>query len=391
MNPILRATQRLGGSAMSPEVGGRSKPLAAGCEDSCATGGVAEEVTTRGASTRKPGSLRKLFLRADRVVLATVAALAVLAALFPEQALDSFWFILWSLWGVAGFLLVSVLLAAYVRASAADQLTARVFAAGGVGVVVILAAAFGVLSPFCSCGVIPLVAALLAAGAPLAAVMAFWMSSPLMDPEMFLLTAGRLGVEFAFARLGAAFSVALLAGYATWLLQRRGMFVNPLKKEYISKVKSVDEPDDPRWAFWREPERRVLFVRQFCRTTLFLTKWLTLAFLLESLMIVYVPAETIGGLLGSGSWYSVPLAVLIGVPAYLNGYAAIPTVGGLMELGMSESAALAFMIAGGVTSIPAAVAVFALVKTRVFVWYLVLALAGSTLAGFGYSLIAALV
>ncbi len=259
------------------------------------------------------------------------------------------------------------------------------------GVVVVAAAAFGVLSPFCSCGVIPLVAALLAAGAPLAAVMAFWMASPLMDPEMFILTAGRLGTQFAFVRLGTAFSVALLAGYTTWLLQRRGVFENPLKTEYISKVKSGDEPDDPRWAFWRESERRALFVRQFRRTGFFLTKWLALAFVIESLMIAYVPAEAIGGLLGSENWYSVPLAVLAGVPAYLNGYAAIPTVGGLMDLGMSESAALAFMTAGGVTSIPAAVAVFALVKTRVFVWYLALALAGSTMAGFGYVLISALV
>lgn len=353
----------------------------------------AEESTAKCKSSRKVLGLLsflRLLARADRVVLATLVVLGVLAVLAPAQALESFWFTLQSLWGIAGFLLVSVLFAAYARASAADQLTAKVFAAGGVGVVVVAAAGFGVLSPFCSCGVIPLVAALLAAGAPLAAVMAFWMASPLMDPEMFLLTAGRLGTEFALARLVAAFSVALLAGYTTWALQRRGLFENPLKKEYISRVKSVNEPDDLRWAFWRDPERRNLFVRQFRQTALFLAKWLTLAFVLESLMVAYVPAEAIGELLGAGSWYSVPLAVLVGVPAYLNGYAAIPTVGGLMELGMSKSAGLAFMTAGGVTSIPAAMAVFALVHKRVFVWYLALALASSALAGFGYALVFAL-
>lgn len=354
-----------------------------GCGSGSAGGCDSQGVEKDASSFKVVGLLRRV-RRADRVVLTTIALFAALVVLVPAQALESLWFTVVSLWGIAGFLLISVLFAAYARASAADQLTAKVFAAGGVGVVVVAAAAFGVLAPFCSCGVIPIVAALLAAGAPLAAVMAFWMSSPLMDPEMFILTAARLGTEFALSRLVAAFSVALLAGYATWALQRRGLFENPLKKEYIGKVKSVDDPDELRWAFWRDPARRALFVRQFRQTGLFLAKWLALAFVLESLMVAYVPVEAVGSLLGSGSWYSVPLAVLVGVPTYLNGYAAIPTVGGLMELGMSEAAALAFMTAGGVTSIPAAMAVFALVQGRVFAWYLALALAGSMLVGFGY-------
>lgn len=329
----------------------------------------------------------RLSVRLDRVVLVTAAIFLGLAVLVPDQALESFLFALQSLWGIAGFLLVSVAFAAYARASAADGLTARVFAAGGVAVVVVVASAFGVLSPFCSCGVIPIVAALLGAGAPLAAVMAFWMSSPLMDPEMFVLTAAELGTRFAAARLVAAFGMGLFAGYATWALQRRGLFGNPLKKEPTCRVKSVNDPDRVVWAFWREPERRATFARQFRQSGLFLAKWLALAFVLESLMVAYVPAEAVGGLLGSGSLFSVPLAVLIGVPAYLNGYAAIPTVGGLMDLGMTPGAALAFMTAGGVTSIPAALAVSATVRWRVFFWYLALALAGSTAAGLSYLLI----
>lgn len=246
------------------------------------------------------------------------------------------------------------------------------------------AATFGVLAPFCSCGVIPVVAALLAAGAPLSAVMAFWASSPLMDPEMFLLTAGSLGMDFALARLGAAFGIALLAGYATWAVQRRGLFDSPLKQAYSGGAKSVSDPEELRWSFWREPARRALFAKQFERTGLFLLKWLALAFVLESLMIAYLPAEAVGSLLTASTPYSVPLAVLAGVPAYLNGYAAIPTVGGMMELGMSGGAALAFVTAGGMTSVPAALAVYALVRGRVFVWYLALALVGSVLAGFAY-------
>lgn len=163
---------------------------------------------------------------------------------------------------------------------------------------------------------------------------------------MFLLTAGSLGMDFALARLGAAFGIALLAGSATWAVQRRGPFDSPLKRAYSGGAKSVSDPEELRWSFWREPARRTLFAKQFERTGLFLPKWLALAFVLESLMIAYLPAEAVGSLLGANNPYSVPLAVLAGVPAYLNGYAAIPTVGGMMELGMSGGAALAFVTAG---------------------------------------------
>ncbi len=114
---VTRGTE---GSEMSPKAGSDSKSQTARCEDSCATGGVAKDAGVMNNSSRKPGSLRKLFARADRVVLATLAVFAVLAAFVPVQAVDSLWFTLRSLWGIAGFLLVSLLFAAYARASAAD-------------------------------------------------------------------------------------------------------------------------------------------------------------------------------------------------------------------------------------------------------------------------------
>ena len=117
---------------------------------------------------------------------------------------------------------------------------------------------------------------------------------------------------------------------------------------------------------------------------MFLFKWLALAFLLESLMVAYVPAEAIAQYLGGDSLWAIPLAVIVGVPAYLNGYAAIPTVSALVDMGMAPGAGLAFMVAGGVTSIPAAMAVFALVRRPVFLWYLALGLSGSLAVGMTY-------
>lgn len=77
---------------------------------------------------------------------------------------------------------------------------------------VAIAAALGVVSPFCSCGVIPIISGFLAAGSPIAPVFAFWIASPLMDPEIFVITWGELGISMAVARLVAAFCMGITAG-----------------------------------------------------------------------------------------------------------------------------------------------------------------------------------
>ncbi|MFW5835301.1 MAG: permease, partial [Pseudomonadota bacterium] len=121
-------------------------------------------------------------VRPDPVWLALAAAFALLALLVPSQAPQSLGFTLQSLVSIAPFLGASILIAAYAKASRADALIARAFS-GRMAVMIVAAALTGAFSPFCSCGVIPLIAALLAMGVPLAPVMAFWLASPLMDPS----------------------------------------------------------------------------------------------------------------------------------------------------------------------------------------------------------------
>ena len=105
-------------------------------------------------------------------------------------------------------------------------------------------------------------------------------------------------------------------------------------------------------------------------------------------MLRYVPAELIADLLGGPGAWPVLLGALVGAPAYLNGYAAVPLVDALLAQGMAEGAAMSFVIAGGVSSIPAALAVWALVKPRVFAAYLGIALLGAVLAGFTWGAMA---
>lgn len=322
----------------------------------------------------------------DRAWLATVLILLGVAAAAPAQAGDSLVFTLQSLWQTAPYLMLSIAVAAWARASGADNLMARAFTGRPVRMI-LTAAAFGGLSPFCSCGVIPLIAALLGMGVPLAPVMAFWLASPVIDPSMFILTAGLLGTEFAIAKTLAAIGLGLAGGFATMWLVRVGRLNDPLRDGVGMggcAARPVHDPRPVNWAFWRESGRRARFGRETVATTLFLGKWLTLAFLLESLMLAWVPADLIVTALGGDGLLPVVSATLVGVPAYLNGYAALPLVSGLIEQGMVPGAGLAFLVAGGVTSIPAAIAVFALVRLRVFALYIAFALSGSLAAGLLY-------
>ncbi|ESR22550.1 permease [Lutibaculum baratangense] len=109
--------------------------------------------------------------------------------------------------------------------------------------------------------------------------------------------------------------------------------------------------------------------------------WLSIAFVGEFLLRRYVPEELVASLVGGDNPWAVPLAATVGAPIYLDGYAALPLIRGLVDSGMRPDAALAFLIAGGITSAWAAIPVYALVRTPTFVLYLLLAVGGSMLAG----------
>lgn len=132
----------------------------------------------------RPGAAFWKFMSSNSVWLTSAGILLLLAMFNTSQALESATFASAAILHVAPYLVLSIVLAAYANASGADNLIARAFTGAPV-VMILLGAVAGGLSPFCSCGVIPLIAALLAMGVPLSAVMAFWLASPIMDPSMF--------------------------------------------------------------------------------------------------------------------------------------------------------------------------------------------------------------
>jgi len=331
--------------------------------------------------------------RIDRVWL-TVALLPVAVALFdPAEALEMLRFAAGALAHTGMFIGFAVFSIGGLKATGMDAVLAKAFE-GREARMIVMAALLGGLSPFCSCEVIPFIAALLALGAPLSAVMAFWLASPLMDPAMFLITAGTLGLPFAVAKTVAAVGMGLLGGATVHAFADTALFADPLKPAASVGGGCGCRPSSPfkgrpHWRFWQEPERRAVFREAVVENALFLGKWLALAYMIEALMLAYVPAEAIAGVLGGPGLGPVFLGAALGAPAYLNGYAAVPLVQAVMAQGMSPGAAMSFVLAGGVSCIPAAIAVWALVRPRIFAAYLGIAFAGSVLAGLTWAALAA--
>lgn len=125
-----------------------------------------------------------LVRRIDRVVLSLVTLMVVLAIIDAQVAWRTLGYVTSELAHLGPWFTLSVFFAAAAKATGGDAIVARAFA-GREGRMIPLAAIVGGLTPFCSCGVIPLVAGLFGAGVPLAPVMAFWIASPLMDPTQF--------------------------------------------------------------------------------------------------------------------------------------------------------------------------------------------------------------
>ena len=137
------------------------------------------------------------------------------------------------------YLLVTIPLAVAVQMSGASKYIKRAFEARPL-TAILLATIVGAFSPFCSCGVIPVIASLLISGVPLAPVMSFWVASPSMDPEIFFLSVGMVGWELAVWRVAATLALSLGAGLITHMLMQNGWLGKEiLRTRKVANVQST--------------------------------------------------------------------------------------------------------------------------------------------------------
>jgi len=343
------------------------------------------------------------------------------------------------------YLVITIPIAVAVNMSGASKYIKRAFDAGPI-TAILLATLVGAFSPFCSCGVIPVIAALLIGGVPLPPVMAFWIASPSMDPEIFFLSVGTIGLNLAIWRLAGTLVLSLSAGYIThalmqagWIntdvlkrktelgapkkssrIKRMGIAVaSSLKNMFSMKPKILipaqaaacctggtanviqiqpsvsytkNEPQgssnmddtsascgcdcDEQTSFWKRLSKESM------SATLMVVKFMALAFFLEALIILYVPQEWITNIMGKENSWAIFTAGILGIPVYTSNLSALPMVSGLLTQGMSPAAALAFLISGPTTTLPAMAAVWTLVKSRIFILYVSFSLVGAILLGY---------
>jgi uncharacterized membrane protein YraQ (UPF0718 family) len=213
---------------------------------------------------------------------------------------------------------------------------------------------------------IPVGLALMKTGIPFSAVIAFVLSSPLMNPTIFFLTATQIGMEMAIARTATAFLLAVLGGFLTM--------------KVFKHLYQAETPKEPLPL----PSQRS-FMKDIFHSTKYMAKYFSIAILLSAAVKALVPPEIITRLLAGDAKTSTLIAIGMGVPFYTCGGSAIPFMETLMELGMSKGAMLAFFIAGPATKLETLYAFKSMLGTKVLIFYLTLTLVFSYIAGLVYS------
>jgi uncharacterized membrane protein YraQ (UPF0718 family) len=232
---------------------------------------------------------------------------------------------------------------------------------------ILSATVIGVVSPLPTYAAIPVGLSLMPAGVPFSAVLAFAISSPLMNPSIFFLTATQLGVEIAVVRTVAAFILGSTGGVAV-------MYVFKFLPRPALVGTAVQNTAVPGLA------------ADFWKNTRYTVKVFSVSILLSAAVKALVPPQAIVDLLGEHARMGTLIAIALGVPFYSCGGAAIPFVQTLMEMGMSKGAMLAFFIAGPATKLETLYAFKSLLGGKVLLYYLLLTLFFSCLAGAVYSL-----
>ena len=326
---------------------------------------------------------------AKTVYVLLASMLLALAFQYPAFALETAQHVLVGMVHVAPLVIPGILLAAWIAASGANDRVAHIFQ-GKPWQAIIGATVVGASVPVCGVTVLPMMAGLLRAGIPLAPVMAFWLASPITGPALFAATAATLGLEFAAGKLLAAIGLGLFGGGLTAHFARRRWVLEPLRSNgLVGNIgKCCASSGGEKTSFdpfvWRDPVRRARLARESWAVTRLILLVLTPAFAAEYLLNAWLAPNALAGYVGHDSAFAVPLAVVVGGPAYVDGYAALPLTRALLENGMSPGAGMAFLVSGGVASIWGAMAIFPVLRLKPFLLYLGLAAVGSMMSGWAF-------
>jgi len=259
------------------------------------------------------------------------------------------------------------------------------------------AVALATLTPFCSCGTTAVLLGMMAASTPWAPLVAFMVSSPLTSPSELVFSAGLFGWPFALLFFGGTIVLGLVAGLIANVADRAGWLDGQARIE-TDKSKHIDEAE--RRTSETTPLLRSLgaaaappsvaihsrlkldtYVREVWtigrRLLVFFFAYTAIGYL----VIEAIPTSWLTDYLGGDSVLAVPLAALLGIPAYINTEGSLPLVAAMMDGGMAPGPALAFIVTGAGTSIGAISGLFIIARTRVVTLVVALLFSGAIILG----------
>jgi uncharacterized membrane protein YraQ (UPF0718 family) len=209
--------------------------------------------------------------------------------------------------------------------------------------------------------------------------MAFLVSTPLINPNLFFLTAGAFGLELATLRVISALVLGIVAGYSTRLL---------IQNDIVAKIRSKQQDKYSTINMSKEGDNSMLktFVNDLYRMTKYVSKYFFIAIILAALIKIFFPTEILTNLFRYNSFLVVLLSTSAGVPFYVCGGAAIPVIQELADLGMNKGSVLAFFISGPATKVSNLVLMQYAFSSRIFSLYLAVGIIGAIIIGLIYNL-----
>ena len=222
----------------------------------------------------------------------------------------------------------------------------------------VLAALFGIITPFCSCSAIPLFLGFLQAGIPLGVTFSYLISAPMNNEIAIAMLFALFGWKITALYIGVGLFVAIVAGVVLGKMDLENDILikpKPLNAQATCVMEiSFKERSKEAWDYAKDILQKVW-------------AYVLVAIAIGGFIHGYVPTDFIVHIAGKDAWYAVPLAVLMGVPMYSNAAGVMPLVQVLVDKGMSMGTALSFMMAVTALSLPEALILKKILSTRLLV------------------------
>ncbi len=244
----------------------------------------------------------------------------------------------------------------------------------------VMAASLGILTPFCTCSAIPLFIGFVESGIPLGVTFSFLVSAPMINEVALVLLFGLFGWKTA---LLYAFTGLLIAIVSGWVIGK--LKVERFVEEWVYEIKAGDFQIEERKVTFNDRIQagHTAVVDIVSKVWIYIVAGIAVGAAVHG----YVPENFMASIMGKEAWWSVPLAVLIGVPLYSNAAGIIPILQALLEKGASLGTALAFMMSVIGLSLPEMIILKKVIKLPLIIIFISIVATGIMIVGFLFNLI----